>query len=185
MDEPTSGLDPGLDKSVMQSLRTLADDGRTVVVVTHSVANLDVCDFVLMLAPGGYVAYFGPPGGALAYFGKTDFADVFLALEATPGRRSGTRFRASKLYKAPAGGPPAGRAQEELPDIRQQPVMKQLSTLVRRYLSVVVSDKSYTRLIIAFPLLARNHPAGGPGQVTGCGHCRMQPNQTRRRCCSC
>ena len=104
LDEPTSGLDPGLDKSVMQSLRTLADDGRTVVVVTHSVANLDVCDFVLMLAPGGYVAYFGPPGGALAYFGKTDFADVFLALEATPGAEWGERFRASKLYKAPTAG---------------------------------------------------------------------------------
>ena len=153
LDEPTSGLDPGLDKSVMQSLRTLADDGRTVVVVTHSVANLDVCDFVLMLAPGGYVAYFGPPGGALAYFGKTDFADVFIALEATPGPEWDAKFRASKLYKESSGGPAAGRTQEDLPDIRQQPVMKQLTTLVRRYLSVVLSDKSYTRLIIAFPLL--------------------------------
>ncbi|MHC1563693.1 ATP-binding cassette domain-containing protein, partial [Actinomycetospora sp. C-140] len=44
LDEPTSGLDPGLDKSVMRTLRGLADDGRTVVVVTHNVANLDVCD---------------------------------------------------------------------------------------------------------------------------------------------
>jgi ABC-type multidrug transport system ATPase subunit len=153
LDEPTSGLDPGLDKSVMQSLRALADDGRTVVVVTHSVANLDVCDFVLMLAPGGHVAYFGPPGGALAYFGKGDYADVFLALEATPGAEWGDRFRSSKLYRAPDGGTKGGRKQEELPDIRQQPLLRQLSTLVRRYLSVVASDKSYLRLIIAFPLL--------------------------------
>src|SRR6185369_10929831 len=42
LDEPTSGLDPGMDKSVMRTLRGLADDGRTVVVVTHNVANLDV-----------------------------------------------------------------------------------------------------------------------------------------------
>lgn len=27
--EPTSGLDPGYEKSVMQTLRTLADDGRS------------------------------------------------------------------------------------------------------------------------------------------------------------
>ena len=75
LDEPTSGLDPGLDKSVMHTLRGLADDGRTVVVVTHNVANLDVCDRLLLLAPGGTVAYFGPPREALQYFGVTDFAD--------------------------------------------------------------------------------------------------------------
>ena len=44
LDEPTSGLDPGLDKSVMEQMRDLAHDGRTVIVVTHSVANLDTCD---------------------------------------------------------------------------------------------------------------------------------------------
>src|SRR5690606_3422331 len=39
LDEPTSGLDPGLDKQVMQELRRLSDEGRTVIVVTHSVLN--------------------------------------------------------------------------------------------------------------------------------------------------
>ncbi|CCI52795.1 putative Phosphonate-transporting ATPase [Nostocoides jenkinsii Ben 74] len=55
LDEPTSGLDPGLDKSVMTTLRELATGERTVVVITHSVANLGVCDNVLVLAPGGLV----------------------------------------------------------------------------------------------------------------------------------
>ena len=71
LDEPTSGLDPGLDKSVMEQMRDLAHDGRTVIVVTHSVANLDTCDrlLVLVLVPGGKVAYYGPPDEGLAYFG--------------------------------------------------------------------------------------------------------------------
>jgi len=177
LDEPTSGLDPGLDKSVMHSLRTLADDGRTVVVVTHSVANLDVCDLVLMLAPGGHVAYCGPPRGALAYFDKPDFADVFLALEATPGAEWGEKFRSSKMYRAAAaGGPQASRVPEELPNIRQQPVIKQLSTLVRRYLSVVVSDRSYTRLIIAFPLLLGIIPRVVPAK-NGLRALSDEPNQ--------
>lgn len=72
LDEPTSGLDPGLDKSVMCTLRGLADDGRTVVVVTHSVANLDVCDRLLILAAGGRLAFYGPPGEALSYFEQAD-----------------------------------------------------------------------------------------------------------------
>ena len=69
LDEPTSGLDPGLDKSVMEQMRDLAHDGRTVVVVTHSVANLDTCDRLLVLVPGGQIAYYGPPGEGLSYFG--------------------------------------------------------------------------------------------------------------------
>ncbi len=165
LDEPTSGLDPGLDKSVMQSLRTLADDGRTVVVVTHSVANLDVCDFVLMLAPGGYVAYFGPPSGALAYFGKTDFADVFLALEATPGPEWDERFRASKLYRASAGGPPGrtgeGRAPRHPPAVRS---VEQLATLTRRYLVGRALGQVVHPTDHRVPVAARRHPARGSGQ---------------------
>ena len=60
-DEPTSGLDPGNEEQVMQLLRDLADGGRLVIVITHSVQSLDVCDRVLFLAPGGMVAYFGHP----------------------------------------------------------------------------------------------------------------------------
>jgi ABC-type multidrug transport system ATPase subunit len=62
LDEPTSGLDPGLDKSVMEQMRDLAHDGRTVIVVTHSVDNLDTCDRLLVLVPGGRIAFYGPPG---------------------------------------------------------------------------------------------------------------------------
>ena len=36
LDEPTSGLDPGLERDLMELFRRLADEGRTVIVVTHS-----------------------------------------------------------------------------------------------------------------------------------------------------
>ncbi|WP_163552710.1 FHA domain-containing protein [Candidatus Frankia alpina] len=154
LDEPTSGLDPGMDKNVMESLRSLADDGRTVIVVTHSVAQLDLCDYILVLAPGGYVAYFGPPQDALSFFGKRDYPDVFLTLEATPGAESAARFRNSRYYvPASITAPSARPAPEELPSLRQQSVASQLVTLSRRTMAVVASDKSYLRLIIAFPFL--------------------------------
>jgi ABC-type multidrug transport system ATPase subunit/ABC-type multidrug transport system permease subunit len=154
LDEPTSGLDPGMDKNVMESLRKLADDGRTVVVVTHSVAQLDLCDYVLVLAPGGYMAYFGPPKEALSYFGEKDYPDVFQMLERTPGRDSAGRFRQSRYYvPASVTAPSARPAPEDLPSIRQQSVMSQLVSLSRRMMAVVASDKSYLRLIIAFPFL--------------------------------
>ncbi|WP_322750693.1 MULTISPECIES: ATP-binding cassette domain-containing protein [unclassified Frankia] len=161
LDEPTSGLDAGLDKSVMMSLRKLADGGRTVAVVTHSVAHLDSCDYVMVLAPGGHVAYFGPPRGALPYFGKPDFSDVFLELEASSGADAGARFRASNLYVATSVTAPSARAAPaELAGLRQQSVFAQLSTLFRRALSVTTSDRSYLRLIIAFPVLLGLVPRG-------------------------
>ena len=64
LDEPTSGLDPALDRQVMTMLRQLADAGRVVLVVTHSLSYLDVCDQVLLLAPGGKTAFCGPPSGS-------------------------------------------------------------------------------------------------------------------------
>ncbi|CAI7975542.1 ABC transport system ATP-binding/permease protein [Frankia sp. Hr75.2] len=166
LDEPTSGLDPGMDKNVMESLRKLADDGRTVVVVTHSVAQLDLCDYVLVLAPGGYVAYFGPPGDALPFFGAKDYPDVFLTLEATPGAESAARFRQSRYYvPASITAPSARPAPEDLPSIRQQSVISQLVTLSRRTMAVVASDKSYLRLIIAFPFLLGAIPRAIPGDL--------------------
>jgi ABC-type Mn2+/Zn2+ transport system ATPase subunit len=45
LDEPTSGLDPGLDKLMMMLLRRLADEGRTIILVTHASTLLfsDAC----------------------------------------------------------------------------------------------------------------------------------------------
>ena len=93
LDEPTSGLDPGLERSVMEILRSLADGGRTVVVITHSVRSLGLCDRVLVLAPGGRTAYFGPPQLAPSHFGKDDFEAVFQELSRPDGQDWKARFR--------------------------------------------------------------------------------------------
>ena len=57
----------------MMLLRELADDGRTVVVVTHAMDNLHLCDQVLVLAAGGHVAYLGPPSEAPRYVRTDDW----------------------------------------------------------------------------------------------------------------
>ncbi len=158
LDEPTSGLDPGMDKSVMQTLRTLADDGRTVVVVTHSPAQLDLCDRLLVLASGGKLAYFGPPGEALAYFGQRDFADMFLLLDRSRDVDWTARFRASPYYAkygTPSAPPSAAAPARAVPDAppRQQPALRQFSALARRYLAVIAADRAYAVFLLALPLV--------------------------------
>ncbi|MFC6931234.1 ATP-binding cassette domain-containing protein [Actinomadura yumaensis] len=158
LDEPTSGLDPGLDKTVMEMLAELAHDGRTVIVVTHSVANLDTCDRLLVLVPGGRLAYYGPPDEGLAHFGKKSWAEVFQAFDRDPERDWAAEFRASPRfarYVAYAQGQRGDRteARPPTPPPAQQSRFAQLSTLCRRYLAVIASDRSYLVLLGVMPLI--------------------------------
>ncbi|WP_246039219.1 FHA domain-containing protein [Dictyobacter alpinus] len=103
LDEPTSGLDPGLDRKMMTLLRRLADRGRTIVLVTHATNNINTCDYVCFLAQGGRLAYFGPPNEAKDYFEKTDFSEIYSALEPTKDhpdipQQAEERFRNSADY---------------------------------------------------------------------------------------
>src|SRR3972149_644126 len=68
LDEPTSGLDPGTETELMQPMRRLAHQGRTIVLITHATKNVMLADGVVFLARGGYLAWFGPPNEAVAYF---------------------------------------------------------------------------------------------------------------------
>ncbi len=68
LDEPTSGLDPGTETALMHLMRRLADQGRTIVLITHATKNVMLADKVVFLARGGYIAWFGPPDQALQYF---------------------------------------------------------------------------------------------------------------------
>ncbi len=157
LDEPTSGLDPGLDKSVMEMMAGLAHDGRTVIVVTHSVANLDLCDRLLVLVPGGKVAYFGPPRDGLRYFGQPGWAEVFQSFESEPGRDWAAEFNRSPVCAQYVTGqmaavPQAPRPSATAPPPRTRNHLGQLSTLCRRYLAVIVSDQVYLGFLAGAPI---------------------------------
>ncbi|MFG2179501.1 FHA domain-containing protein [Streptomyces abikoensis] len=157
LDEPTSGLDPGMDRDVMQLLRGLADDGRTVLVVTHSVAELALCDKLLVMAPGGSVAYFGPPEEALNFFGYETWADVFSAFENYRDYDWAGRWKGSQHYQMYAADIDAVAPQSVhvQPQVVRPPVPQswgsQLWTLMRRYSSVIASDRGFLALMLLLP----------------------------------
>ncbi|MFE0189920.1 FHA domain-containing protein [Streptomyces sp. NPDC059008] len=157
LDEPTSGLDPGMDRDVMKLLRDLADDGRTVLVVTHSVAELGLCDKLLVMAPGGGVAYFGPPEEALNFFQYETWADVFSAFENYRDYDWMGRWRGSPHYQMYAADLDAVAPQSvnvQPPPARMQKSQSwgsQLWTLMRRYVSVLASDRGFLGLMVILP----------------------------------
>ena len=63
----------------MQLMRRLADQGRTIILITHATKNVMLADKVIFLARGGYLAWFRPPEEALEYF------DQYRSERALPG----------------------------------------------------------------------------------------------------
>ncbi|CAM4226111.1 ABC transporter ATP-binding/permease protein [Mycobacterium basiliense] len=168
LDEPTSGLDPGYEKSVMQTLRSLADDGRSVVVVTHNIAHLNMCDRLLILAPGGRLAYFGPPQQALSYFNCTDFADLFTLLEHDRATDWTTRFNTSPLRAAFTPRPaqrPLHPIKPATKPVAQQSALAQFAILCRRYLAVIAADRQYSVFLLVLPLLLSLFAHAVPGKA--------------------
>jgi hypothetical protein len=134
--------------------------------VSHAIANLDICDRLLVLAPGGQVAYYGPPQEALPYFGVSTYEDAFAQLEAG-GQHWRVRYESSPQHAAYAALPPqrlfVGRGTSELSaPRRQQTAASQYRTLTRRYLSVIAADRQFVVMTacspLALALLARAVP---------------------------
>ena len=159
LDEPTSGLDPGMDRSVMNMLRGLADDGRTVIVVTHSVLSLDVCDRLLVLAPGGKIAYYGPPDQALPFFGFSQWPEAFEAFENDKDRDWAGLYRNSPLYREYIesamiqNGQNGQNTQNFVKPPKTQSWGAQLRTLIRRYTAALTADRTFMVIMVALPFI--------------------------------
>ncbi|ANB10992.1 hypothetical protein AWJ20_3786 [Sugiyamaella lignohabitans] len=70
LDEPTSGLDSFIASSILQVLKALAEEGRTIICTIHQPRSDLFAQFgnILLLAKGGRVAYNGQSTQMLDYF---------------------------------------------------------------------------------------------------------------------
>ncbi|MBV8787465.1 MAG: ATP-binding cassette domain-containing protein [Mycobacterium sp.] len=171
LDEPTSGLDPALDRQVMLMLRQLADAGRVVLVVTHSVSYLDVCDQILLIAPGGKTAFCGPPDQVEGAMGTRNWADIFAKVGADPDEAN----RRFKERNRTTSQPPAPESPADLGEPPRTDLFRQLSTIARRQVRLVISDRGYTIFLAILPFLIGAlsltvkgpHPGLGPADPMG------------------
>ena len=145
LDEATSGLDPGLEKKMMHTLRRMADEGRTVILITHATDNIVQADHVAFLSQGRLI-FFGPSQEALEFFEVDEFADIYEKIE-----RSGEEWRKIFQQTKPAsyekyvqGRQATARSvpKRELPKSKfgLLDVLRQFIVLTQRSLSVLFSD---------------------------------------------
>ncbi|GAS99150.1 ABC transporter, ATP-binding protein [Mycolicibacterium canariasense] len=161
LDEPTSGLDPALDRQVMSMLRQLADAGRVVLVVTHSLTYLDVCDQVLLLAPGGKTAFAGPPSQIGPQLGTTNWADIFSSVAGDPA----AAHRHYLERSAPTPPAPPSEKPGDLGKPAKTSLVRQFSTIARRQFRLTISDRGYFIFLALLPFIMGTLALTVPGDV--------------------
>ena len=161
LDEPTSGLDPALDRQVMTMLRQLADAGRVVLVVTHSLTYLDVCDQVILLAPGGKTAFCGPPGQIGPTMGTTNWADIFSNVASEPE----AAYERYLALTGPTPPPPPLEKPSDIGEPTHTSLLRQFSTIARRQMRLIVSDRGYFVFLAILPFIMGVLSLSVPGDV--------------------
>ncbi|MFI0982081.1 ATP-binding cassette domain-containing protein [Streptomyces sp. NPDC021093] len=146
LDEPTSGLDPVTGAELLHTLRGLADDGTTVVLTTHALADLPRADRVVFLAPGGEVAYAGEPGALCPAFGVGTLEEVYGAVAGGAKTASAT----APSNQDAASGPVAAAAPAAWP--RVGPV-RQWALLTRRGAALLVHNRLSVAVLAGSPVM--------------------------------
>ena len=88
LDEPDSGLDGVIAREIFGKLRQIADEGRIVIVITHTPDRvIDLFDKVIVLGKDskkvGRLAFYGSPDEARQFFGKETMEEIVMSLNGT------------------------------------------------------------------------------------------------------
>ena len=152
LDEPSSGLDPGTEKHLMQILKRLAMTGRTVVMVTHTVQNIDLCDGVICMGRGGALCYAGTPSAALRFFGKERMIDVYDELN---DRAEVWARRFKELTDREGGAPVNNSNSEKHQRQRKRPraQFRQFKVMTARYVEILLNSRMRFLLLMVMPML--------------------------------
>lgn len=146
LDEPTSGLDSGTERSLMQTLNRIAkNENKTIIMVTHTTNNLNLCDQILFMAPGGNLAFCGNAMQAKNYFKTQTLADIYDKLGQNPQDWGEAWRRRKKRLVLP--GNSITQSAENVPGI-----LKQFFILLARSFKLLANDKKQLLLILLQPL---------------------------------
>ena len=158
LDEVTSGLDEQTDGEMMRLFRNVAESGKTVVCITHTLANVERnCHLVVILGTGGKLAFIGTPDEAREYFQIERLGDVYERLSEKPPDDWKQAYLCHALCSKyidrrlpvqsdlePIAVPPYTPALHE----RLQVVWHQTRVLTRRYLSVQLADRRFVAMML-------------------------------------
>ena len=162
VDEATSGLDEQTDREMMELFRQIADSGKTVVCITHNLANVEAtCHLVVILTEGGRLAFVGTPDEAKRYFDVNRLGDVYRKLGQRSPEEWQTAFRSSPFFSryirdrlTTDDDPEREAGTHETAELRSKvSLWRQTWVLTRRYVSVWQGDRQALAAMLGQSLL--------------------------------
>lgn len=151
LDEPTSGLDPGIEKDLMITLRDMSrKQDRTIVIVTHTTQNLDLCDKIIFMGKGGRVCFVGSTEDAKLFFGTDDLTNAYNLVRENPVRWA-KLFQDSKEKEAMFED--IARKKSNGNNSRHVPILRQYSIVTKRYVELILNDVKRLVALLVQPIL--------------------------------
>ena len=154
LDEVTSGLDQQSDREAMTLFRSLAEEGKTVICITHNLTSVErACHMVVVMAEGGHLVYFGPPQKALVYFQVNQIGEIYDKLRTRSPEQWQRLFEASQdfskyvksrlvLADHPTPSlPSSNEPKRKISYIAMLSFLHQTRILLSRYCRILISDK--------------------------------------------
>lgn len=149
LDEPTSGLDPGTEKKLMQTLQKLSkNQGKTIIMVTHTTQSLDLCDKVIFMGQGGKMCFCGTTEQARMFFGTNDLVDIYNEIAAKPQVWE-------EQYKNCVPAEPVKEKNEAGTENKKKRTsgFRQMMILMSRYAELMKNDMQRMAMLILQPVI--------------------------------
>ena len=151
LDEPTSPLDPQTIEDFLNILKSLSNNGTTVIMVTHKPEDLDYMDEVIFMADnnGGKIVYYGDSSKYKEYFNVNNAVSVFSQIS---GPNSKTWIN---KYANPRPIPETQQKNKILINKSNQNPLEQFFWLTMRYFRIKTNDKVNTSImLLQAPIIA-------------------------------
>ncbi|MFP4162561.1 MAG: FHA domain-containing protein [Chitinispirillaceae bacterium] len=152
LDEPLSGLDPGLVKRFMDLFRRICDRGHTLVLTTHTLERIDLCDRVVFVN-NGKLLYTGSPESLCEHFGAENLAQVYQKAFSLKNASSQSEWAVTE--QKPAASALFTSDQQKKPS-RVFPVkfkpgsfLRQTKAFFARYAKILLRDRRNMILLLA------------------------------------
>lgn len=155
LDEPTSPLDPETIEEFLICIRDLAEQGTTVIMVTHKPEDLNFVDRVVFLGQEGYHAFYGDKKELVPYFHANSIINVYALLSYNKSKGE-TEEKVKKWYSRWYEGRAEVTGREEPSKIkkeRQESLFRQFFWLMSRNLRIKLNNKGNLVLLMAQPLI--------------------------------
>ncbi|WP_432627732.1 FHA domain-containing protein [Brotaphodocola sp.] len=152
LDEPTSGLDPGTEQNLMRTLNRLAKTrNKTIIMVTHTIQNLDLCDRIILMGTGGRCCFSGTFEEAKMFFDTENLADAYNKVSANSAmwEKEFAKFQERDYTPSEEKREPARTRYSG----KRTSAIRQWGILVQRYAELLKNDMARLAIMLLQPVI--------------------------------